>query len=96
MTRFWVSWWGGEGEDMRPLKDDDTTPSWACSGGRFEEPKHSICAVVDADSEEAVWKVIKGLWPEAEERFCEEKPDDWLPEKTRFKCIIDKIQKRAT
>lgn len=90
--RFWMSWWAGDNDDMRPIVDDENVPPWGCSGERAEEPRHSICAVVDADNESTAWERIRGYWPEAQERFCREKPGDWLPEKTRFKCIIDKMK----
>ena len=92
--RFWISWWGGKDDDCRPLRDDESTPAWACSGQRVPEPCFSICAVIDAESEEKAWEIVLEYWPEAVERFCNEKPGDWLPG-DRFRCIEEKLRERC-
>lgn len=97
--RFWVGWYGGADGDYRPIRDDVATPAWACSGetggGLF-----TLCAVVDAQSEDEAWEVVLSYWPEAQKRFCEERPPGWLPlappgEENRFQCIVDKMRARC-
>jgi hypothetical protein len=90
--RFWMSWWGGADGDCRPLKTEGA-PAWACSGHRDPVPQFSICAVVDADTEIAAWEHVRHYWPEAEERFAIEKPDDWTPEPSRFGTIVAALAK---
>lgn len=92
--RFWMSWWAGDGKDMRPVRDDDSVPPWACSGEREQDPRYSICAVVEADSEEGAWNKVLPLWPEAEQRFCNHVADDYAPS-DRFQCIVDKMKERG-
>ena len=93
--RFWMSWWGGEDDDPRPV-DDAGAPVWACSGFRESpEPCHSICAVVDAPAIEEAWAWVRAYWPEVQVRFCEHKPDDWVPAGGRFACIVEKLVANA-
>jgi hypothetical protein len=92
--RYWVSWYGGVDGDSRPIKDDEGTPAWACSGSRIathkNDPCNTICAIIDAKNEEEVWKRVREYWPEAEERFIEEKDPNYLPG-DRFQAIKDKV-----
>ena len=47
-TRFWISWYGGDGDDPRPT----TFPipiTWWATGSREKAPNHTICAVVTAE-----------------------------------------------
>jgi hypothetical protein len=39
----------------------------------------SICAVIDAESETDVWKLVSKHFPDHVQRFCEEKALDWKP-----------------
>lgn len=84
-TRFWISFWAGDGSDMRPIYTK-TPPDfhWWCSGERDEDPPHSICCVIDAPSEDAAYDLARVFWPELEPRFCEERDPDWMPEPERF------------
>ena len=78
-TRFWLSWYQ-PGDDPRPLTcpPNEAIRGWWVSG--TGDDKFSICAVVDAESEEAAKAAVRVDWPEAEKwRFCEEKPRDWKP-----------------
>jgi len=48
----------------------------------------SMCAVIDAESEDDVEKLVRQHFPDAEMRFCEVRPADYDPRKTsggRFK-----------
>jgi len=85
-TRFWASWWSGnyasEGCTKPPFK------FWS-SGSRLrddddEKDDWSICAVVDAASEEDVRALALKHFPDAEFRFFEERPADWQPDTGRF------------
>lgn len=96
--RFWIGWYGGDVGDCRPIRDDDGTPAWACTGEDIGGLYYSFCAVVDASSEEAAWEVVLSYWPEAQRRFCEQRSQSWLPlappgEENRFQCIIDRIER---
>jgi len=82
MRRFWVRWFGGDDGDPRPL----TFPvpiEWWCSG---EDAKGTctICAIVDAVDEDAVWAEVRKYWPEAVQSFCEETEPSWRPDPGRF------------
>ncbi len=39
----------------------------------------TICAVVDAEDEAAVWELVKKHFPDYEQRFIEVHPSDWAP-----------------
>lgn len=83
--RYWISWWGGDGADCRPCYVDLEPPfAWWCSGERDEDPPWSICAVIDAQSEEAAAAQARMFWPEYEARFCHHKPAEWMPDVSRF------------
>lgn len=81
--RFWVSWWepyeNGD-DDVRPRKwplKNGILNYWN-SGSR--EDAASICALIEAESEEAVEQAVaKQGWSPKEWRFIEEKPSDWTP-----------------
>lgn len=82
-TRFWISWYGGDGDDPRPT----TFPvpiSWWCTGYREQAPTCTICAVVDATDEDAALARVREFWPEAELRFCEAREPGWTPNGGRF------------
>jgi hypothetical protein len=85
IKRFWISWYGGDGEDYRPVYVDlEPEFPWWCSGERDKDPPFSICAVVNAVSEEEAFTMVKKFWLEAELRFCEPKDAGWMPEPSRF------------
>lgn len=99
MYRYWVSWWQG-GDDARPITYPPPLPilGWWISGERFddEETEQSICAVVEAESEDQAWEAIKqdGAWPDAgEERFCEQQSSVWIPT-NRFEISGDWMKER--
>jgi len=92
--RYWVSWYSGyyadEGCTKPPFKvwisgqcdrrsgfpqvDEDGNPKDDCT----------ICAVIDAESEEKVWEVVKKHFPDYLERFIKEKEPDYQPRADRF------------
>lgn len=80
--RFWLSWY-----DTRYGQWELHSPWWV-SGERCDDGAKTICAAVEADSEEdAKRKVLEAHdeYPDdVEWRFCEEKPDDWSPFCDRF------------
>jgi len=84
MKRFWISWWSGNYEDEGCTKppfqfwvsgqrdrDNDDSES--------ERDECAICAVIDANSEEEIWPVVKKHFPDYEPRFCTEKRPDYVP-----------------
>ena len=71
--RFWVSWWTAwEGEDITPFQ-------YWITGELADGSKISICAVIDAESEQHVWTAVKYHFPDYEQRFCTEHALDWKP-----------------
>lgn len=81
INRHWVSWWSGnyadEGCTKPPFKfwvsgqrDRDGTD------GRDE---CSLCAVIDAVDEDAVWALVETHYPDCQQRFCERKEADFTP-----------------
>ena len=84
MNRYWVSWWSGyyadEGCSEPPFE------LWI-SGQRFRENEDpdserdecSICAVIDAENEDDIWKSVAKHFPDYEERFCELRDQDFVP-----------------
>jgi hypothetical protein len=77
VTRYWVSWWSDQLADGIP---------WTCwiTGERFVHPSQSVCAVIDAESKEAVWQQVGEYFPDNEHRFALKQADDWEPPKDRF------------
>lgn len=55
---------------------------WWCSGefGDGDDVVHTLCAVVEADTEEHAKGIIHIEWPDLGEwRFCSEVAGDWSP-----------------
>jgi hypothetical protein len=89
MKRFWISFWTGNYADEGCL--DAPFQVWLSGQTdrrshlpqKFEsgEPKDdcSLCAVVDANSEEEIFPAVLKYFPDAEMRFCEPRPSDFVP-----------------
>lgn len=82
MSRYWISWWQPS-DDPRPLHYPPRGPrvlGWWQSG--FDGRRTSICALVAASAEWTAKAAVAEDWPEsvdAEWRFVEQKPADWIP-----------------
>src|SRR5690606_4593280 len=79
LTRFWVGWRSGNYED-----EGCTAPAFQTwvTGSRDRDDDRddlTMCALVDAPSEAAVWESIQKHFPDFKERFCEEQSNDWIP-----------------
>lgn len=89
MTRYWVSWTTGNYID-----EGCTAPPFqfwlsAQSARRAHLPQTwpdgeekddcSLCAMIDAPNEEAIWTVIAKHFPDYEQRFISERADDAKP-----------------
>ena len=82
--RFWASWWSGNYEDEGCTKPP--FKFWV-SGQReranddpgSERDECSLCAVIDAEDDLAVWNLVKAHFPDYKERFCDPRADDWQP-----------------
>ena len=70
---YWVSWW--------VLEDGFEEPPWkywwsgyrdGCGDNDSEEA--SACALIEAESEEAVWEEVGKYFKDIEQRFCDERP----------------------
>ena len=81
MTRFWVSWWTGYYEDEGCTKPP--VQVWSSGfrdrDGSYDKSDISLCAVVDAENEDAVWGNIRQYFPDCEPRFCDRVDADWTP-----------------
>lgn len=81
MSRYWVSWWSGnyadEGCTKPPFKFWNSGTRDRANPDRDE---CSLCAVIDqAGGVAEVLSLVRFHFPDAEQRFCEPKPDDWQP-----------------
>ena len=79
MNRYWVSWWSGYYED-----EGCTKPPFQIwiSGQRDRDENRdecSLCAVIDARSEDDIWAYINKHFPDYEKRFCNIKETDYIP-----------------
>lgn len=80
MGKFWVSWW-----TKYLISDGCTQPPFQMweSGMKMDENGEytisSMCALIEANSEAEIWKVIKHHFPDYEYRMCESVTDDWKP-----------------
>lgn len=87
--RFWVSWWSDAEVEEDAIPFDYWISGWKFKPGMnpFNMPDGddgeglvpSICAVIDAESEDAVWGGVSKFFPDYEVRFCEERDDDYSP-----------------
>lgn len=84
--RYWVSWFSGNYEDegcTKPPFEFWVTGQRDRQGNGLSQ-KHarddcSLCAVIDAESEDAVWKLVGKHFPDYEVRFLEEKNPNFQP-----------------
>lgn len=79
--RFWLSWHQPT-SDCRPLTHPPHPQvlGWWNSGQRLRDDAWTVCALVEATSEEQAKTYVLISWPEASEwRFCRETPADFLP-----------------
>ena len=79
--RYWVSWYQNT-EDYRPVDypPNKAVVGWWCTG--YSDRGATLCAVIEAASEEDVCKAIYTDWPEVDRnqfRFCREESDDFIP-----------------
>jgi hypothetical protein len=85
MPRHWASWWSGNYEDEGCTKPPFKfwTSGQRCrddvDGEENDRTDLSLCAVIDAESEDAVTAVIAKHYPDAEMRFVDVKGDDFQP-----------------
>lgn len=80
-TRFWLSWYQPT-DDYRPLTDPPHPQvlGWWCSGFRCDDEAATLCACVEAETDEEAKVYVRISWPEATEwRFCEEKAGSFVP-----------------
>ena len=79
MPRFWISW-EEPGDDPRPL----TVPSpiWWCTG--WGDDYATVCAVVDAKSEDAAREQVESQWQPQSFRFVTAVDEGWMPPPDRF------------
>jgi hypothetical protein len=83
--RWWISWYE-LGDD--PKTNPSGVVAFYCTGFRVVDDAATICAVVDASSEEAAREIVRKGWPGASDkewRFVSARPRGWLPSSERFK-----------
>ena len=89
MARYWVSWWSEVQPEEVPL-DYWVSGYKAKTGLKISELKDmdddyeipmvsSICAVIDAENEDIVWRGVAKFFSDLEQRFCEEREADYSP-----------------
>lgn len=82
MRRYWVSWWSSY-----HINKGCTKPPFQVwiSGERGKSAEDdmledvSLCAVIDAESEQQIWDAVKKHFPDYEERFCNAVEADFTP-----------------
>ena len=91
--RWWVSWWSGnyadEGCTKPPFKFWDSGHRDRLTHDGPPRDDMSLCAVIDTEAtgsagEFMVWHLVRDHFPDAEQRFCEPRADDWMPPADRF------------
>jgi hypothetical protein len=83
--KFWVTGqigrpnWGLTPEQF--IKTDEFDSEEALDAFLDEHARDdcTLCAVIDAASEEAVWALIATHFPDYKQRFIEPRPGDWAP-----------------
>ena len=79
MNRFWISW-NEPGDDPRPLTVP--SPDWWCTG--WGDGYATVCAIIDAESEEGAKARVQEQWEPSSWRFCNEVEANWTPPADRF------------
>ena len=74
--RFWISWYSKEDPQDLPFEAWETGER---VNADFSTHSYSICAVIDAESEEVAYTLARQHYPDLEERFCTPKEDDFQP-----------------
>lgn len=84
-NRYLVSWWSGYYEDegckKPPFQVFVIGSKYRYVNGKLDRERDevAICAVIDAESEEEIWEVVRKYFPDMDERFCELKDFDFKP-----------------
>jgi hypothetical protein len=90
MKRWWLSWYQA-GPDHRPMTypPNEAILGWWCTGFTDEAGGFSnvdiLCALVQAESEDAAWAAVLKDWPDMiDHRFIEPKEADYAVQSDRF------------
>lgn len=81
MQRYWVSWWSGNYADEGCTKPPFRPFVSGYKDSQKDEDKDlcSFCTLMEAKSEDDIWKLVDKHYPDYEERFCELVADDYMP-----------------
>lgn len=83
VKKYWLSWYATEAAGEWELHSP-----WWISGTRCSDDAATVCAAVEAESEEAAWAKIAAAYDDKsaiiEQRFIEPQSDDWAPFSGRF------------
>lgn len=86
MNSYWVSWWS-----ECDFPDVSTMPETWHTGARCGSDgsdgwfsSYSYCSLIVAESEEAVWDLVRKHYPDYEERFCDPRPAGYEVTSDRF------------
>ena len=100
MKKYWISFYSGYYSDEGCSKPPFQVWISGVSSRRSHLPQFdfhfqkkddcSICALVEANSIDEIWKSVKKHFPDYEERFCDEVGDDYKPS-DRFPDFKNKI-----
>lgn len=79
MQRYWVSWYSRNEEGVCTEPPFDAWCTGYAINADFECDEETICAMVDAPSEEAVWEAIARHYPDYRQRFISVREPDATP-----------------
>jgi len=83
MLKFWTSWYTGnyadEGCTKPPFEFWVTGQLDRAVNGEVSPDREdlTVCAIIDAESQDTVWKIVSCHFPDFRERFCDEKSSDF-------------------
>jgi len=81
-------WWTGQRErpncglsdekyaEYLKIEDEDERFAFLDTYGKSDG---TVCAAVDANSEDEIWEVVGKYFPDYKVRFCEERDSSWSP-----------------
>lgn len=84
---YWVSWYEpvDDRRDPRPLSWPlPNSITYWISGWRGDMSAATICAAIDADSQEEAESLVRRYWQPESWRFCNEHAYGWRPPADRF------------
>lgn len=86
---YWISWYIRDIDDERVAERwPDDIRVWRTGETMEEPPRATLCARIEAGSEDEAWNRVRSLYGpyahEVVERFSEQVPRGWWPPEDRF------------